>query len=105
MIQRLVSLVMILMTLNVSAAEALRACANQDTHQKSTHEGCEKPAPKAVTTTCCDAMASCSTNLEIDGAADEARVIPDRDIVNAGAAGVPSALERTPEPPPPKGLA
>ena len=107
---RLFSLVMILLTLNVSAAEALRVCASQAKHEMqhaTKHEGCEKPEPAPVKapTTCCDAMASCTATLEIDGAADQTRVIPDRDIEMPAATRAPSALERTPEPPPPKGLA
>ena len=107
MIRDFFSVLMMLLTLNVSAAEALRACANQEQHAPAQHEDCdktEKPVEKTATT-CCDAMASCSTTLAIDGAADEERVIPDRDPVMARAASEPDALERTPEPPPPKGKA
>ena len=100
----LFSLAMLLLTLNVSAAEALRACANKAA-QKATHEHCEKPAQEPVKATCCDAMASCSTTIAIDGAADEARVIPDRGAEIFATATEPLALERAPEPPPPKGQA
>jgi hypothetical protein len=103
-VRYLFSLAMLLLTLNVSVAEALRACANK-AEQKATHENCEKPAQQPVSATCCDAMASCSTTVAIDGAADEARVIPDRGAEIFARAAGPSALERAPEPPPPKGQA
>ena len=106
MTRRFSSILMVLQTLHVSAAEALRACESQPTHHQEKHDECEKPAPvKAPPTTCCDAMASCSTTLSIDGAEGESRVIPDRDPMIAAATLAPSALERTPEPPPPKGQA
>lgn len=107
MIRGFFSVLMMLLTLHVSAAEALRACANQEQHAPTQHEECdktEKPAPKTPAS-CCDAMASCSTTLAIDGAADEERVVPDRNPMMARAALEPDALERTPEPPPPKGKA
>ena len=100
-VRYLFSLAMLLLTLNVSAAEALRACANK-AEQTATHENCEKPSQQPVKTTCCDAMASCSTTIAIDGAAGEARVIPDRGAEIFATAAQPSALQRAPEPPPPK---
>jgi hypothetical protein len=106
-IRGLFSVLMMLLTLHVSAAEALRACADQEQHAPAQHEDCDKTdtrAPKAPTS-CCDAMASCSTTLAIDGAADEERVIPDRDAMLPRSATLPSALEQSPEPPPPKGKA
>ena len=107
MIRGFFSILMMLLTLHVSAAEALRACANQEQHAPAQHEECdktEKPAPETPAS-CCDAMASCSTTLAIDGAADEERVIPDRDPMIAAAASKPAALDQSPEPPPPKGKA
>lgn len=107
MLRRLASLAMVLLTLNVSAAEALRACAKQERQTTQQHKGCEKPETPATQqpAQCCAAMASCMTTIEIDGAADEARVTPDREGMIPRAASRPSAIARTPEPPPPKGLA
>ena len=107
MIRRVFSVLMMLLTLNVSAAEALRACASQEKHSAPQHENCdkqEKPVEKAPSQ-CCDAMASCSFTLAIDGAADEERVIPGRDVATPSDHTLRSAAERTPEPPPPKGKA
>ena len=107
MIRGFFSILMMLLTLHVSAAEALRACANQEQHAPAQHEECdttEKPAPETPTS-CCDAMASCSSALAIDGAAEEERVIPDRDVEIPGNHTLRSAVEQTPEPPPPKGQA
>ena len=104
MIGRVFSLVMMLLTLNVSVAEALRACARQEKHSAPQHQNCEKteqPAPQS-SSQCCAAMASCSFTLAIDGAADEERVIPDREVKIPGDYTLRSAAERTPEPPPPK---
>jgi hypothetical protein len=105
--RRFFAVLMMLVTLHVSAAEALRACASQSSHhQQVKHDGCDTPAPvKAPTTSCCAAMFSCGVSLAIDGAGDEARITPDRRAVIAGRTSMVSALERTPEPPPPKGQA
>ena len=104
MIRRVFSLMMLLLTLNVSVAEALRACASQEKHSAPQHQNCEKPEKpvQQSASQCCDAMASCSFTLAIDGAADEERVIPDRDVAPPREASLLSAAERTPEPPPPK---
>ena len=98
---------MILATLHVSAAEALRACAEQPDHHPVQHEDCEKPAPaKALQMqNCCAAMTSCSVSIAIDGAADESRVIPDRTATIPARTWLLSALRQAPEPPPPKGQA
>ncbi len=99
---------MILLTLNVSAAEALRACASQASHEtapRASHEDCDKTekAPAPTATTCCDALSSCGPSISIDSAIDDEGVIPDRGTMGAGATRAPETLEQTPEPPPPKG--
>ena len=106
MIRGLVSILMMLLTLNVSAAEALRACADQAKHSAPQHEDCDKPeqkVPSQQASQCCAAMASCSFTLAIEGSPDEERVIPDRDLEIPGDHTLRSAAEQTPEPPPPKG--
>ena len=105
MIRRFIALLLTLVTLNVSAAEALRVCANQQKHAAK-HDGCEKPAPaKAPVATCCDALASCGFALALDGASSADHVVPDVAPVIVSAATAPATLTRSPEPPPPKGLA
>jgi hypothetical protein len=105
MIRRFLALLLTLVTLNVSAAEALRVCANQQKHATK-HDGCEKPAPaKAPLATCCDALATCGFTLALDGASIADHVVPDAAPVMLSAAIAPATQTRSPEPPPPKGLA
>jgi hypothetical protein len=99
-------MMMMLVTLHVSAAEVLRACATQSNHHQVKHEGCDKPSSsKTLATSCCAAMTSCGISLVFDGATDESRTSPDRAPLIPVRASLPSALGRTPEPPPPKGMA
>jgi hypothetical protein len=102
--RRFFSLLMMLVTLNVSAAEALRVCAGQEKHA-APREHCDEPAPVKAPPTCCDAMTSCTFTLIVDGATDEERVVPDADAVISPALFAPATQPRSPEPPPPKGMA
>jgi hypothetical protein len=117
-IRRLLAIVVALLMLNVSVAEALRVCASEATHEApiaaehAEHQHHSAPAEPteddeapADPASCCAAMTSCGISLALDGAADEQRISPDRDPVIALTATAPSALERSPEPPPPKGQA
>ena len=99
---------MILLTLNVSAAEALRVCASQSSHetkQAAEHKECDQPEtpPAQAPTACCDALSTCGPSISIDSVDDEEGVIPGRGTMTVGATRAPATLEQTPEPPPPKG--
>ena len=115
MLRRLGLLFSALLTLNLSAAEIMRVCASQSEHQQQapmpaehhqhhaptpvpSGEDCDKPAQKK----CCAAVSSCGPTLAIDGAVADSIVVPDRKVSITGTAGAPTALERSPEPPPPK---
>jgi hypothetical protein len=107
-IRRLLALTTLLLTLNVSAAEALRVCASQSSHeakQATEHKDCDKPEspPTQAPTACCDALSSCGPSISIDSVDDEGGVTPDRGTMTACGTRAPATLEQTPEPPPPKG--
>ena len=114
MLRRIGLLLSALLTLNLSAAEILRVCASQSEHQAETpvaaehqhHAPAETPAEKdcetPAQTKCCAAVSSCGPTVAIDGAADASSVMPDREVTVSGTARAPTALERSPEPPPPK---